>query len=74
MTGRICRVTFRDLEGYTVEVAAESVYEASALALSALSKHEWIENIGPRTRLDIQIVEPNVTHTLYVAQLNDRKH
>jgi len=72
MTGRICRVTFRDLEGvrHTVEVAAESVYEASALALSALSKHEWIENIGPGTRLDIQIVEPNVTHTLYVAQLH----
>jgi hypothetical protein len=69
--GKACRVTYKDLEGvrHTVEVTAESVYEASVLALSALSKHEWIENIGPGTRLDIQILEPNVTHTLMVAQL-----
>jgi hypothetical protein len=53
----------------SVEVVAESVYEASVLAPSALSKHEWIESVGPGTRLDIQIIEPNVTHTLLVAQL-----
>jgi hypothetical protein len=34
-----------------------------------LSKHEWIESVGPGTRLDIQIIEPNITHTLPVAQL-----
>ena len=33
------------------------------------SKHEWVESVGPGTRLDIQIIEPNVTHTLLVAQL-----
>lgn len=71
MSGRACRVSYRDLEGirHTVDVVAESVYEAGALALSALSKDEWTENIGPATRLEIQIVEPNVTHTLYVGQL-----
>lgn len=71
MAGKVCKVTYKDLEGvrHTVEVTAESVYEASVLALSALSKHEWVENVGPGTRLEIQIVEPNVTHTLLVAQL-----
>ena len=71
MPGKACRVTYKDLDGvrHSVEVVAESVYEASVLALSALSKHEWIESVGPGTRLDIQIIEPNVTHTLLVAQL-----
>lgn len=71
MPGKTCKVTYKDLEGvrHTVEVVAESVYEASVLALSALTKHEWVDNVGPGTRLDIQIVEPNVTHTLLVAQL-----
>ena len=71
MPGKACKVTYKDLEGvrHTVDVTADSVYEASVLALSALSKHEWVENVGPGTRLDIQIIEPNVTHTLLVAQL-----
>jgi hypothetical protein len=71
MPGKACRVVYKDLDGvrHCVEVVAESVYEASVLALSALSKHEWIESVGPGTRLDIQIIEPNVTHTLLVAQL-----
>jgi hypothetical protein len=43
-------VTYKDLDGvrHSVEVVAESVYEASVLALSALSKHEWVESRGPR--------------------------
>lgn len=71
MAGKVCRVSFKDFEGvrHSVEVVAESVFEASALALSALSKHEWVEKIGPGTRLDVQIFEPGVTHTLIVAQL-----
>jgi hypothetical protein len=71
MPGKTCKVTYKDLEGvrHTVEVVAESVYEASVLALAALTRHEWVDNVGPGTRLDIQIVEPNVTHTLLVAQL-----
>jgi hypothetical protein len=71
VAGKQCKVTYKDLEGvfHSVEVTAESVYEASVLALSALSKHEWIENVGPGTRLEIQVIEPGVTHLLLVAQL-----
>jgi hypothetical protein len=69
--GKKCKVIYKDLEGvrHSVEVTAESVYEASALALAALSKHEWVEKVGPGTRLEIQILEPGVTHLLLVAQL-----
>jgi hypothetical protein len=71
MAGKVCKVTYKDLDGvrHTVDVTAESVYEAAALALAALAKHEWVDTVGPGTRLDIEIVEPNVTHTLLVAQL-----
>jgi hypothetical protein len=72
MPGKPCRVTYKDLEGvrHTVDVVAETVYKASVLALSVLSKNDWVENVGPGTKLEVQIVEPNVTHTLVVAQLN----
>lgn len=71
MPGKTCRVSYKDLEGvrHTVEVVADSIYEASVLALSALSRHEWIENIGPGTRLDVQIIDPSMTHTVLVSQL-----
>ena len=71
MAGKNCRVVYKDLEGvrHSVEVTAESVYEASVLALSALTKHEWVENVGPGTRLEIQVIDPGVTHVLQVAQL-----
>jgi hypothetical protein len=62
MAGKRCKVTYKDLEGviHSVEVTAESVYEASVLALAALSKHDWIESVGPGTRLEIQVIEPGV--------------
>jgi hypothetical protein len=69
--GKVCRVSFKDVDGvrHTVEVTGDSVYEASALALAALSKHDWVDAVGPGTRLDIEIIEPPVTHTLLVGQL-----
>ena len=69
--GKTCRVSFKDLEGvrHSVDVTADSVYEAAALALSSLSKSTWVDNVGPGTKLDIQIIEPGVTHMLLVAQL-----
>jgi len=71
MPPKTCRVSFKDLEGvrHSVDVTADSVYEAAALALSSLSKATWVDNVGPGTKLDVQIVEPGVTHMLLVAQL-----
>jgi hypothetical protein len=71
VAAKACRVSCKDLDGvrHLVEVTADSVYEAAALALAALAKHDWVDDLGPATRLDIEIIEPAVTHTLLVAQL-----
>ena len=44
MAVKSCRVTLRDSEGiaHTAEVTAETLFEAVALGLAALRRHEWI--------------------------------
>jgi hypothetical protein len=45
---RTCRVSFQDAEGiaHSVEVTAQSTFEAAALAIKAFRGAEWIEG-GP---------------------------
>ena len=71
MDGKACRVSFTDVEGirHSVEVMADSLYEAVVLGLKALKKSAWIESVGPGTRLEIQVIEPATVHVLAVAQL-----
>jgi hypothetical protein len=71
MAARTCLVTVTDLRGIrqSVEVTAETVFEAAARALSALRQDPWIDAIGPATRLDIQVPQPAITHTVTVQQL-----
>jgi hypothetical protein len=68
---KLCRVSFTDLEGirHSVEVTAESLYEAAVLGLKALKTSPWVEAVGPGTRLEIQVTEPAAVHFLLVAQL-----
>ena len=71
MVARICLVTVTDLRGIrqSVQVTAESVFDAVARALSALRHDAWIDMIGPATRLEIQVPQPAITHTVTVQQL-----
>ena len=71
MPGKSCRVSFADLDGirHSVEVQADSLYEAAVLGLKALKKSDWIESVAPATRLEIQVLEPAAVHILMVAQL-----
>jgi hypothetical protein len=66
-----CIVNVTDLRGIeqSVEVTAETVFEAAARALSALRRDAWIDGIGPATRLEIQVPQPAITHTVTVQQL-----
>ena len=68
---KACRVSFRDLEGmvHSTEVQAETMYEAAVLALKALKRSDWIELIGPATRIVIKVNKPPVEHFLMFAQL-----
>ena len=55
---------------HSVEVTAESLYEAGVVALSALRKAGWVEeHPGPATRLEIEVKESSTIHTISVAQL-----
>jgi hypothetical protein len=68
---RSCVVSFTGPTGirHSVEVMAESLYEAAALGLSLLRKEEWAEPIAPGTQLEVQVREPSTTHSVTVAQL-----
>jgi hypothetical protein len=50
VAARTCIVTVTDLRGirHSVEVTAESVFDAAARALSALRREAWIDGIGRR--------------------------
>jgi hypothetical protein len=71
MAAKRCRVSFRDVDGirHQAEVQADTLYEAAALGLKALKKSDWIDVIGPGTRIDIQVLQPPVEHFMMYAQL-----
>ena len=68
---RSCLVSFTGPTGvhHSVEVTADSLYEAAALGLSLLRKAEWGDVIASGTQLEVQVREPAVTHTVSLAQL-----
>src|SRR5215217_7937726 len=71
MPPKTCRVSFKDLDGirHAAVVNADSLYEAAVLGLKALKRSDWIDVIGPGTRIDIEVLEPPVQHFMMYAQL-----
>jgi len=64
---KACRVTCRDVEGveHTVEVSAESLYEAVARGLAAMRDAEWTGDIGHgQTIIKVVVKQPEVEHTV----------
>jgi hypothetical protein len=68
---RACIVSFKDTRGirHSVEVEAESLYEAAVLGVRRLNNDAWIEKIGPATVVDIEIREPATTHSMSLQQV-----
>jgi hypothetical protein len=69
---RTCLVTLTDSRGirHSVEVTAESLFEAGVLAVSAFRKAGWVEEPpGVASRLEIEVREPAMKHTVTLAQL-----
>jgi hypothetical protein len=68
---RACTVSFTGPSGvrHSVEVSAESVYEAAALGLSQLRRDEWADQISPGTPVEVTVREPATTHTVSLAQI-----
>jgi hypothetical protein len=72
MPVRVCTVSFMSPSGisHSVEIEAETLYEAAGVGLARLKKDGWVEGLGPGTRLEIQVREPASIHTLSVQQLH----
>src|SRR4051794_40739633 len=64
-------VSFTDSEGlqHSVEVAAESLYEAAVLAIKAFREHDCEPDIA--SRLAVEVTPPSVTHTVTVQKVRD---
>ena len=71
MPPRSCIVSFTGPTGirHSVEVMAESLYEAAALGLSMLRTEDWADAVAPGTPLEVQVREPATTHTVSVLQI-----
>jgi len=71
MATKNCRVSFTDADGVrrVTHVQADSLYEAAVLGLRALNRPDWIEVIGPYTRITVRVHEPPVEHFVMFAQL-----
>lgn len=66
---RTCRVSCRDLRGieHTVEVTADSVYEAVAQALRVFREDTWVDEIGRRlTAVKVVVIQPEVEHRVLI--------
>jgi hypothetical protein len=71
MAARFCSVSFTSATGFThsVDVEAETLYEAAGLGLARLKADGWVEGLGPGTKLEIQVREPGTSHVVSVQQL-----
>jgi hypothetical protein len=71
MAVRTCSVAFTDARGirHSVEVSAESLYEAAVLGVRRLNEDAWVERIGPATVLGIEAREPGTKHSVSLQQV-----
>jgi hypothetical protein len=71
MALRACTVSFTGPSGvrHSVDVAAESVYEAAALGVSALKKDGWVDVVAPGSEIEIRVREPAICHRITTQQI-----
>ena len=64
---RTCTVVIHDLNetAHSLDVTAETLYEAIAQALAVLPTHDWVGDIGKGlTTVTVTVRHPEVTHTV----------
>src|SRR4051812_19686507 len=71
MAPKTCTVGFVGPSGirHSVEVEAETLYEAAVLATCRFRKDIWGEAVANGTRLDIDIREPATKHSVTLQQV-----
>ena len=74
MALKACTVIVDDLNDtkHTVDVTAESLYEAVAQALATLRGHEWVGDIGHGlTTAIVKVRHPEVTHVVKIQDFEN---
>ena len=68
---RICSVSFTDSRGirHSVDVEAESVYEATVFAVRRFRADPWAERITNGTVLEVEARQPSTRHTISLQQV-----
>jgi hypothetical protein len=69
MPRRPCSVSFIDPRGteHCADVEASSLFEAATLGLEAFTASEFADDVGPATRLVVQVRSPVVKHIITVG-------
>jgi hypothetical protein len=71
---KACTVVVDDLNDtkHTVDVTAESLYEAVAQALAALRGHEWVGELGQGlSTATVKVRHPEVTHVVKIQDFEN---
>jgi hypothetical protein len=66
---RTCTVSCCDLRGveHTVEISADSLYEAVAQGLRAFHENDWVDDIGRgQTTITVVVRQPEVQHKIRI--------
>jgi hypothetical protein len=68
---RACSVSFVGPSGvrHSVDVTAESLYEAAILGVAALRADRWADQIAPGTQLEVHVRAPATIHWVTIMQL-----
>jgi hypothetical protein len=71
MATKTCTVSFTGPTGvcHSVDVSADSLYEAAIVGFSLLKQDGWVDPVAPGIRLEIQVRHPATTHSVSLAQL-----
>jgi hypothetical protein len=64
-------VSFVDYRGirHSIDVTAETLFEAAAAGIAILNKDEWGEGVGPGTPVYVEVRAPAVQHQLTLMQI-----
>jgi hypothetical protein len=74
---RSCRVSIKDLEGvrHTVEVTAETLYEAVALGLVAVRGNDWVMGVAQGTNtVQVSVMDIPIEHSVKIQEFNEWLH
>ena len=68
---KACTVSFTGPSGirHSVDVSADSLYEAAVVGLSLLKQGDWVDPVAPGVQLEVRVRHPATTHSVSIAQL-----